>query len=224
MMPITPSGTRTLRICRPLGRRQPSRTSPTGSGQGGHLAQPGGHAGDAAAVRRSRSRTGAVVPAASARARSVGVGGEHLVRRGRPAGRPRRAAPRPFRRSTPEPSGGPPPEPARPDRPESQWMSPSQVGRPSRVHDLQNGPAPPARLVQPAAGVQLAGRVMCGRGGGRRRGRTGRALGRVDEHHGLLAQLIQCPLPESAAHRHVRESTAAVGFDRDVGVSANMKA
>ncbi len=47
MIATTPRGTRTFWISSPLGRRQPSRTSPTGSGQRGDVPQAGGHGPDA---------------------------------------------------------------------------------------------------------------------------------------------------------------------------------
>ena len=79
MIATTPSGTRTRWIRRPLGRTQPSMTSPTGSGSAGDLAQPGGHR--LRAGRRSsrrRSTTVARCAAGLGRGDVVGVGREDL--------------------------------------------------------------------------------------------------------------------------------------------------
>ena len=62
MIATTPSGTRTRSMRRPLGRTQPSSTSPTGSASAGDLQEPARHALDAASVSRSRSTTVAATP------------------------------------------------------------------------------------------------------------------------------------------------------------------
>ena len=78
MIATTPSGTRTCWISSPLGRRQPSSTSPTGSGSAGDLAQAGGHALDAGvgepqAVERAGFHAGG-----GGGVEVGGVGGEEL--------------------------------------------------------------------------------------------------------------------------------------------------
>src|SRR5271170_3765676 len=71
MTPTTPSGTRTRETRNPLGRTQPSVTSPTGSGRAATLRRPAAMPRTRASLRRSRSRAASTMPAASARSRSA---------------------------------------------------------------------------------------------------------------------------------------------------------
>ena len=73
MIPTTPSGTRTWRIRRPLGRTQPAATSPTGSGSGATVRRPPAIASTRAGVSRRRSMT------VAAGARRLGAGHVDLV-------------------------------------------------------------------------------------------------------------------------------------------------
>src|SRR5688500_12707655 len=70
MIATTPSGTRTRRMRSPLGRTQPSTTSPTGSGSAATCRRPSAMASTRRASSRKRSTTVAGVPAASARSTS----------------------------------------------------------------------------------------------------------------------------------------------------------
>ena len=78
MIATTPSGTRTCWISSPLGRTQPSRISPTGSGSDGDLAQTGRHRVDAG-LGEPQPVERAGLHAAGRRGVEVGaVGGEDL--------------------------------------------------------------------------------------------------------------------------------------------------
>ena len=76
MIATTPSGTRTRWISSPLGRRQPSSTSPTGIGQRGDLAQAVGHALDAGLGEAEAVERAGLHAAGRGRVEVGGVGGE----------------------------------------------------------------------------------------------------------------------------------------------------
>src|SRR5918998_5425701 len=69
-MATTPSGTRTCSMRRPLGRTHPSTTDPTGSGSAATVRRPAAMPSSLAGLRRRRSTTVGVTPAASAAATS----------------------------------------------------------------------------------------------------------------------------------------------------------
>ena len=73
MIATTPSGTRTLRMSSPFGRRHPSSTSPTGSGSAATWRSPAAMASRRVSVRRSRSSGAGSMPAASAATRSAAL-------------------------------------------------------------------------------------------------------------------------------------------------------
>jgi hypothetical protein len=73
MIATTPSGTRTLWMRRPLGRTQPSVTSPTGSGRPATSRRPVAMASIRASLSRRRSTTVSDTPAAVSRETSAAL-------------------------------------------------------------------------------------------------------------------------------------------------------
>src|ERR1700756_1851865 len=71
MIAITPIGTRTCEISRPLGRRHFAITSPTGSGRAATSSTPRAIASIRASLSVSRSTNAPAMPAARARSRSA---------------------------------------------------------------------------------------------------------------------------------------------------------
>ncbi len=78
MMPITPSGTRTREIFRPLGRSQLARTSPTGSGRSAICSSPAAMASIRLASSFRRSISDAAMFRASAAAISSALAANRL--------------------------------------------------------------------------------------------------------------------------------------------------
>src|SRR2546421_212846 len=71
MKPITPSGTRTRAISRPVGRRHASTVSPTGSGSAAISRRPAAMVSMRTSVSVRRSRKARGTPVARARSRSA---------------------------------------------------------------------------------------------------------------------------------------------------------
>ena len=152
MMPITPRGKRTRSTRRPLGRTQPSTTSPTGSGRAATSRRPAAMPATRPASRRSRSSEVASAPAAVGPVHVDGVGLQDRRRRalldevGRHAqgvvpGRPRTRRPG---RATP-PWRDDPGRPAGWGRPEARSKRSGRPGRPVRP------PVPTAIRPRPTA-------------------------------------------------------------------------
>ena len=76
MMPMTPMGTRTREISRPLGRVHQAEVSPTGSGSAAMSSSLFRHGVEAGRVKFQRSTSARLRPAATARALVGGVGGQ----------------------------------------------------------------------------------------------------------------------------------------------------
>ena len=98
MIATTPSGTRTRLMRRPLGRIQPSGTSPTGSGSAATWRSPPAMAAIRASVEPEPVEQAGRHPGGFLAVDVDGVGRRGSRRRGDRAGRPRRAARRPWRR------------------------------------------------------------------------------------------------------------------------------